>query len=127
VAADCTGNCELTLSDVFGEDTELVNIAKETTNGTITQRTREWVGRSSRHVYVGRGSIWGNPFSDSPHTAAQFVVKSREEAILKYREYIQSRPDLMARLSELKGKRLGCWCKPKSCHGDVLMELVYDI
>jgi hypothetical protein len=34
---------------------------------------------------------------------------------------------LMAQLpSELKGKKLGCWCKPNACHGDVLAELADD-
>ena len=27
-------------------------------------------------------------------------------------------------LHELKGKTLGCFCKPKRCHGDILVELV---
>ena len=27
-------------------------------------------------------------------------------------------------LLSLDGKRLGCYCKPKPCHGDVLVELV---
>ena len=26
-------------------------------------------------------------------------------------------------LAELKGKRLGCFCHPQPCHGDVLAEL----
>ena len=26
--------------------------------------------------------------------------------------------------SGLRGKRLGCVCKPKACHGDVLVELI---
>jgi len=26
-------------------------------------------------------------------------------------------------LPELKGKRLGCWCAPLPCHGDILREL----
>ena len=26
-------------------------------------------------------------------------------------------------LDELKGKTLGCWCKPNNCHGDILIEL----
>jgi hypothetical protein len=30
---------------------------------------------------------------------------------------------LLHDLHELKGKILGCWCSPKSCHGDVLSEL----
>ena len=27
-------------------------------------------------------------------------------------------------LHELKDKVLGCWCKPLSCHGDILVELI---
>lgn len=27
-------------------------------------------------------------------------------------------------LSQLDGKRLGCFCKPKSCHGDVIVSAV---
>jgi hypothetical protein len=32
-------------------------------------------------------------------------------------------PDLLARLPELRGKVLGCWCHPEQCHGDTLAEL----
>lgn len=32
----------------------------------------------------------------------------------------------MAALSELKGKTLGCWCKPNPCHGDVLLTLLKE-
>jgi hypothetical protein len=28
----------------------------------------------------------------------------------------------MQDLHELKDKRLGCFCKPKACHGDVLKK-----
>lgn len=77
-------------------------------------------------VYIGRGSKWGNPFTHIKNrpTLAQFYVESREEAIEKYREWILTQPQLLADLHELKGKTLGCWCKPKSCHGDVLVELI---
>jgi hypothetical protein len=30
----------------------------------------------------------------------------------------------MQSLDELEGKTLGCFCKPKPCHGDVLLELL---
>ena len=30
----------------------------------------------------------------------------------------------MDSLLELKGKTLGCWCKPEDCHGDIL---VYEL
>lgn len=67
-------------------------------------------------VYIGRPSKWGNPFIIGRDG-------TREEVIEKYREYIMQRPDLLSDLHELKGKVLGCWCKPKPCHGDVLVEL----
>ena len=73
-------------------------------------------------VYIGRGSKWGNPYSHKEGTLAEEVVESRTEAIKKYEEYLLSNEDLMSSLSELKGKVLGCWCKPKSCHGDILLK-----
>ena len=66
-------------------------------------------------VYIGRPSKWGNPFSIGKDG-------SREDVIRKYEEYLLGRPDLMKALPELKGKVLGCWCKPKACHGDVLVK-----
>ncbi len=79
---------------------------------------------STCDVFIGRGSIWGNPYSHLHGTKAKFVVATREQAIEKYREYIESNPKLLMRLWELKGKILGCYCKPLSCHGDVLVELI---
>lgn len=78
-------------------------------------------------VYIGRGSKWGNPFTHiSKGTKAKYVVSSREEAIEKFREYILhgDGKNLLNDLKELEGKTLGCFCKPKSCHGDVLVELI---
>ena len=40
---------------------------------------------------------------------------------------ILNRPELLDALHELKGKRLGCYCKPAACHGDVLVELVKEL
>jgi hypothetical protein len=74
-------------------------------------------------IYIGRSFVefpesdWHNPFKLG-------VDGTRKEVLQKYREYLLGRPDLVARLHELRGKTLGCWCKPKlSCHGDVLAEL----
>lgn len=72
---------------------------------------------------IDRTTIWGNPYSHKDGTLAKFKVGTRQEAIKKYREYILDNPELLARLPELFGKTLGCWCHPKACHGDVLVEL----
>jgi hypothetical protein len=68
-------------------------------------------------VYIGRPSKWGNPFQIGTHG-------TRKEVIEKYRNYILNNKELMDSLYELEGKILGCWCKPKPCHGDVLVELI---
>ena len=66
-------------------------------------------------VFIGRPSKWGNPYVIGPHG-------SREMVIERYRSYLRGRPDLLADLHELEGKVLGCFCAPKACHGDVLLE-----
>lgn len=81
--------------------------------------------------YVGRPTPWGNPFTHLPlkGTRAIFYVSSREESIAKYREWLTSpeQADLLAEAKlRLKGKVLTCWCKPKACHADVLIELVNE-
>lgn len=78
-------------------------------------------------VYIGRAvpergiaaSKWGNPFVMRNESDAE-----RHQAIAAYRRWIIDQPELMDALEELRGKRLGCWCAPKPCHGDVLIELL---
>ena len=79
-------------------------------------------------IYIGRPSEWGNPFSHKENTLAQYKCKTIEEAVAKYRDWIQSQPNLIKKIHTLKGKTLGCWCKTKKnpqalCHGDILAEL----
>lgn len=80
--------------------------------------------REPYDVYIGRGSKWGNPFSHKPGTRAKVRVATREAAIKEYRRWILAQPELLAGLDELDDKVLGCWCKPKDCHGDVLVALL---
>jgi hypothetical protein len=79
-------------------------------------------------VYIGRPSKWGNPYTHKKGTTAEFVKPTRDEAIEAYRDYILNGKGvhLLDDLSELEGKVLGCWCKPKSCHGDILIEIIKD-
>lgn len=84
-------------------------------------------------IMIDRTTKWGCPFTHIKDrtTLAKYVVKSRKDAINSYREWITNGDGmyLLEDLHELKGKTLGCWCKNdkgkgKSCHGDVLVELV---
>ena len=79
--------------------------------------------REKFDVYIGRPSKWGNPFEiGQPHPVHGHGM-DREEVITLYRHWILGRPDLLRSLPELQGKVLGCWCAPKGCHGDVLVDL----
>lgn len=77
-------------------------------------------------IYIGRPSIWGNPFSHKDGTKAIYKVATREEAINAYKNWILKQSHLMNRLCELKGKTLACWCKPLACHGDILIKLANE-
>lgn len=79
-------------------------------------------------VYIGRGSIWGNDYSHLPETKASHKVATRDEAVESYRGQlwtdIRSGKITIEMLKSLHGKRLGCFCKPKSCHGDIIAKAV---
>ena len=75
--------------------------------------------KESYDVYIGRGSKWGNPFIIGRNG-------TREEVISKCKVHVLNRPDLIYDLQELVGKTLGCWCKPKACHGDILVQMIED-
>jgi hypothetical protein len=84
--------------------------------------------RASFDVYIGRGSVWGNPYSHKTGTMAQYMAKDRDESIALYRKHLfnelQTGVKTKADLIALEGKILGCFCKPKACHGDVIMEAI---
>ena len=71
-------------------------------------------------VYIGRGSVYGNPFKI-------YKDGTREEVIKMYGHYLEAHPGLVAHIkTELKGKDLVCFCAPLPCHGDILLEIAND-
>ncbi len=81
-------------------------------------------------VYIGRGSIWGNPYTHikDRKTKAKYIVQTRKESIEKYELYLQECINngsiTIEQLRSLVGRTLGCHCKPKSCHGDIIIKYV---
>ena len=75
-------------------------------------------------VYIGRPGKglpgpWGNPF--------RLAAESQRPAVLeRYRQWLEGEIAAgrisKAALAELHGKRLGCFCKPRLCHGDILAQ-----
>jgi hypothetical protein len=90
--------------------------------------------RDDYDVYIGRGKDphslewgeWGNRFSHRESGSATVTrANSVEEAIESYRSELWQRLRDgrlgVEKLAALKGKRLGCWCAPGPCHGEVLV------
>lgn len=65
-------------------------------------------------IYIGRGSEWGNPFSMKNKSQEE-----RDRVCDEYEKWFWT-TDLPNQLYKLFGKTLGCFCKPKRCHGDFL-------
>jgi len=86
------------------------------------------IRRDAYNLYIGRGSIWGNPFRSGPDG-------DRHEVLAKYKEYLLRGEGrhLLERIGEHEGKTLGCFCSgPRGltthdetrCHGQLLIKLV---
>lgn len=73
------------------------------------------------YEYIGRGSYWGNPYSMYEEG------DDREEVIRKFKydfDYEKFPNKEKSEVYKLAGKRLGCFCKPEACHGDVLADFL---
>ena len=96
------------------------------------------VRKETSDVYIGRKmgglGIWGNPFRIGNKLAKDIqkgfmtsIIIDREKAIELYEHYIRDKLNKDRQLRELlismKDARLGCWCAPQPCHGDILVKL----
>lgn len=91
--------------------------------------------RNPDYVYIGRynlhhglqRSIWHNPYRIKDLDGLPLNdTEKRASVINKYAAYLEREPQLLARLPELEGKTLVCWCKQHGtdtpCHGDILSK-----
>lgn len=79
-------------------------------------------------IYIGRpgkgqDGFWGNPIArgdDCPVCGK--IHQEPGETLPCFEKFfgwrLENDPEFARRLPELKGKVLGCFCKPNPCHGD---------
>jgi hypothetical protein len=81
-------------------------------------------------LYIGRAmpsyGLQASPWAN-PHKITKDTPENRQQALDLYRADILKRPNLSQDLQSLAGQTLACWCSPKPCHGDVLVQLFRDI
>lgn len=95
---------------------DCVGLSRETLRNSYSARVVH-LRKEKYDVCIDRSSKWGNPYSIGEDG-------TRNEVCEKYRVYLLGRIDLLKALEELRGLTLGCWCKPKRCHGDILVEFL---
>lgn len=82
---------------------------------SLLNQTKATSRQIANAVYIGRPSKWGNPYKAG-------VDGTRPQVIEMYRKHLYV-SGLINDIHELAGRDLLCWCYPKPCHGDVLMQL----
>lgn len=104
--ATLSGEYQTTLSDAGGNETELVN---------VSEHGREGV------TMIDRSTRFGNPFKMRKDGGEY----TREGCVEAYREWFRGEledGEFRHAVEQLRGETLGCWCAPKPCHGDVILE-----
>jgi hypothetical protein len=96
---------------------------------------KEWMD-DPNNVYIGRSgvvfingtrfpkksSVWANPYRIDKDN-------SRDSVLQKYEKYIREKlkdKQMINELASLRNKKLGCWCHPNPCHGDIILKLVLE-
>ena len=85
------------------------------------KRTKGWKMPEGA-IYVGRPTIWGNPFRVSPNMPA--LEAKRRYAVYIYAK-VKGNREWRTEFEKLRGHDLACWCPlDQPCHADVLIELL---
>lgn len=88
------------------------------------KNTKHSKNNTENYEYIGRGSKWGNPYSIYENG------DDRDEVIRKFKYDFYHDKFLNIKKTDfliLRGKTLGCFCKPLSCHGDVIADYLNSL
>jgi len=110
------------------EAVESLDTAEMKPHRVQRRRTRGWA-MPENTVYVGRPSVWANPFlADRTRVHSPKVLQGVMDVYRLHIEHLlEADPDF---LEPLRWKNLSCWCTLSHpnwervyCHADVLLEM----
>ena len=78
-----------------------------------------YIGR--KHPTFGKGSKFANPYHIGVDGPRKIVLRKYKRWLW---DQIRAGEITVAELRALDGLRLGCFCKPENCHGDILLDAV---
>ena len=107
--------------------TLIVNLATDDHEIYIGRRANPRVHMLTAGVRPGQEGWLGNPhpigmceLCEREHTRAECIESFRAD----FHARLDHDPEFRKTVLELAGKRLGCYCKPLDCHGDVIREFI---
>lgn len=74
-------------------------------------------------VYCGRGSLTGNPYEIGIDGTRDQVI----DRFHKWFNFLLKSKVFRDELKKLKGKRLGCFCKPLRCHCEIIADYLDNL
>ncbi len=107
--------------------TTIVNIANDSCEVYIGRGTEYRTHMLAEGIKPGEEGWLGNPhpigwcdICSEYHTRIECINKFTQDFYRK----INNDPEFRKSVLSLKGKRLGCYCKPKECHGDIIKKWI---
>ena len=100
---------------------------KPTLKNWMSDDNNVYIGRKNiviidKRRYPEKDSLFQNPFKVGKDGTLDEVLEKYESYLKVKLEDEEFREELL----KLKGKRLGCWCKPDRCHGDILLKYLNE-
>ena len=82
--------------------------------------------KESYDIYIGRAGKGKDGKFGNPH-----YHENREDNVALFKKYfydrLKSDPEFARKVLQLKGKKLGCFCSPKLCHGNVIADYLNNL
>jgi hypothetical protein len=105
-----------------GDELLCVHAKQNKPHRVVRRRTKNWK-MPANTVYVGRPTVWGNPFIVGSELIGGEKLTA-EKAVALYRQYANDAFNERDLKACLRGKNLACWCPlNQPCHADVLLEM----
>ncbi len=120
-------NKESNAKNESNTETIIVNLSNDSYDEYIGRGIEYHTHMNARGIKPSENGWLGNPhpigwcdICDEYHTRIECIEKFKQD----YNKKINKNPEFQQSVLALSGKRLGCYCKPKECHGDVIKEWI---
>jgi hypothetical protein len=107
--------------------TTVVNLATDTYDEYIGRGSDPYTHMLTAGIESGTKGWLGNPhpigrcdICQAEHTRIECIAAFKKDFL----KAIESNEEFRKQVLSLRGKRLGCYCKPEECHGDVIREYI---